>query len=338
MKILVIQTAFIGDLILTLPLIQTIKKNYAESIVDLLCIPYTQGAVKNNPYLNEVIVFDKQKKRKISDLLALSRDVKKRDYDISIIPHRSLRSALIASFAGIKRRIGFKKSLFEFLLTDSVIYPVGIHEVDRNLALLNDFNFLEASRVPELYPAREDEYIVLDYINSNNIEEDFICIAPGSKWFTKRWPVEYYSMLTDMLGGSGMKVILTGGAEDKEICDYISSRNKSVINSCGKFSLLQTALLIKRSLLLVSNDSAAVHLASAVNTPVIDIYGPTVPAIGFYPLSENSISMEVKDLNCRPCSIHGGKKCPAKTFDCMKNVTPEMIFAEIKRITNAKGN
>lgn len=326
MKILIIQTAFIGDLILTLPLIQTLKKNIPDSTIDLLCIPYTKEVVKNNPYISNVIVFDKHKKKSIKDIFYLANSLKKEKYEYAFLPHRSIRSGLIAMLSNIENRIGFKKTLFDFLYTESVEYQSNIHEIDRNLSLIKFLKFKEIYRIPELFPDDSDKFFVNDFLDNNNITEKFVCIAPGSKWFTKRWPINYFIELIKMFNNENIKVILIGGKEDSDICNSITIEINNIINTSGIFSLLQTAELIKRSSLLISNDSAPIHIATSMNTPVIDIYGPTTPEIGFYPLSEKSISIEIKDLNCRPCKIHGGNKCPVRTFDCMKNILPEKIF------------
>jgi len=326
MRILIIQTAFIGDLILTLPLIQTLKKNIPDSTIDLLCIPYTKEVVKNNPYISNVIVFDKHKKKSIKDIIYLANNLKKEKYEYAFLPHRSIRSGLIAMLSKIENRIGFKKTLFDFLYTESVEYQSDIHEIDRNLSLIKFLKFKEIYRIPDLFPDDSDKFFVNDFLDNNNITEKFVCIAPGSKWFTKRWPIDYFIELIKMFNNENIKVILIGGKEDSDICNSITIEINNIINTSGIFSLLQTAELIKRSSLLISNDSAPIHIATSMNTPVIDIYGPTTPEIGFYPLSEKSISIEIKDLNCRPCKIHGGNKCPVRTFDCMKNILPEKIF------------
>jgi heptosyltransferase II len=334
MKILVIQTAFIGDLILTLPMIQTIKKNIPSAKIDVLCIPYTKSILDNNPYINNVIVFDKHQKRKITDLKILSENLDKQNYELAIIPHRSIRSGLIAMMAKIKKRIGFKKPFFDCIYTETIDYPFGIHEIDRNLSLLKSFGFKEYSRIPELFPPGVTELTVSNLLASNNIDKDFVCIAPGSKWYTKRWLPEYYKILSYKFISSGLPVILIGGNEDGNVCNFITIGTNHIINTCGKLSLQETALLIKKSVLLISNDSAPVHLAGAVNTPVIDIYGPTTPEIGFYPISDKYLSIQIEELNCRPCGIHGGNKCPVGSFDCMKNILPDYVFEKAISIIN----
>jgi heptosyltransferase-2 len=336
-KVLVIQTAFLGDLILTLPIIQTIKKNQNDSIVDVLCIPYTCTILQNNPYINRTIVFDKHTHRKYSDIYALANDLKSQNYDYAIIPHRSARSGIIAMLARIENRIAFKKLFFDWLYTETVEYNSAIHEIDRNLSLLNSFDFKIYYKVPELFPSHGDIFKVNILLGKIDYDK-MICIAPGSKWNTKKWSKENYSLLCNKLLLNGYNVILIGSKYDTVECEYIKSYNENVFNLCGLLTINETAVVIKKASLLISNDSAPVHIASATGTTVIDIYGPTNPEIGFSPISDKSICIQNKNLNCRPCAIHGGKVCPTKTFDCMNSITPEIVFSKVMDIFNEQNN
>jgi len=331
MKAIVIQTAFLGDLILTLPLIQTIRKNQKDSIIDVLCIPYTYPVIKNNPYINKTIVYNKHIYKKYSDIYGLAEELKLNKYDCAILPHRSFRSGMIAMLAGIEKRIGFKKLFFDWLYTETVNYNSEAHEIDRNLSLLNYFGFKMFDRVPELFPNNEDILRVEKLFEKIEIDK-IICIAPGSKWNTKKWPKENYSSLCKELIVNGYTVVIIGSKGDEVECGYIKTENKKAINLCGLLTINETIVVIQKSSLLISNDSAPVHIASATNRAVIDIYGPTTPKIGFYPISDNSVCVQNENLNCRPCSVHGGRACPAKTFDCMNSITPEFIFNKVKSI------
>jgi heptosyltransferase-2 len=336
-KVLVIQTAFLGDLILTLPIIQTIKKNQNDSIVDVLCIPYTCSILQNNPYINRTIVFDKHSHRKYSDIYGLANELKSQKYDYAIIPHRSVRSGMIAMLTRIKHRIGFKKLFFDWLYTETFEYNSEIHEIDKNLSLLNSFGFKTYYRVPELFPSNGDIFKVNILLGKIDCDK-MICIAPGSKWNTKKWTKENYSLLCEKLILNGYNVILIGGKDDTVECEYIESHNEKVFNLCGLLTINETAVVIKRASLLISNDSAPVHIASATGTAVIDIYGPTNPEIGFYPISDKSICIQNENLNCRPCAIHGGKACPTASFDCMNSITPKIVFNKVMDIFNEQNN
>ncbi len=161
-------------------------------------------------------------------------------------------------------------------------------------------------------------------------------MAPGSVWPTKRWLSEHFAILADMLVNQGYQIILIGSENDKAVARQIRDLSRANLHDAtGEFTLRQSALLISKSQLLVTNDSAPLHLGVAVNTPVVAIFGPTVPAFGFYPYGANDRVVELKGLKCRPCGKHGGYKCPIGTFECMKMLTPQRVFDEVQKCLTA---
>lgn len=328
-RILILQTAFLGDVILTLPLLPVLKKNYPESKIDFLCIPQTSGLLKHNPYVNEVIIYDK-KRSGIKEFMQLLKILSSNRYDLVISPHRSFRSALISKLTLAKKTISFDTSSFSFMYDRRVKYINDVHEIQRNLRLLEPLGIIEDKIIkPELFTGTEEKTVVDKYLSGCNIhtDEKFICIAPGSVWYTKRFPKEKFVRVCDLLKNTDMKIILIGGESDREITDFIAdhSVNKNIINSAGKFSILGSAELIRRSSILITNDSAPLHIANSSGTRVIALFGATVPAFGFYPYGKNDVIIETNGLKCRPCSIHGGNKCPIGTFVCMMDIPEERI-------------
>ncbi|MBK8554008.1 MAG: glycosyltransferase family 9 protein [Ignavibacteria bacterium] len=332
-RILLIQTAFLGDVILTLPLLEVLKKNYPDSKIDFLCIPQTSGLLKNNPHVNEVIIYDK-KRSGVKEFLKLLKILSSNRYDLIISPHRSFRSALISKFSFAKKTISFDTSSMNFMYDVRVKYINDLHEIQRNLKLLEPLGIIEDKIIkPELFTGKEEKELINKYLSACNIHSDekFICIAPGSVWYTKRFPKEKFVRVCDLLKNTNMKIILIGGESDREITDYITahSANKNIMNSAGKFPILESAELIRRSSILITNDSAPLHIANSTGTKVIAIFGATVPAFGFYPYGKNDVIIETNGLKCRPCSIHGGNKCPIGTFVCMMDITEERIVEEV---------
>lgn len=318
-----------GDVILTLPVLQVLKKTQPELEIDFMCIPKTSELLKNNPYVSEVIIYDK-KNSGIRELISLIRFLKRKKYFAIISPHRSFRSALISTLASAKKTISFKKSSLSFLYDVKVDYLNEIHEIQRNLKLLFPLGINEEKIIkPELFPAlQEKEMIDKVFLNNKiNSTEKIITISPGSVWFTKRFPKEKFVRLCDLLNLHAVKIFLIGGSEDKELCQYIfkTSSNKNIINTAGGLSILESAELIKRASILITNDSAPLHMANAMDTHAVAIFGATVPAFGFYPIGTNDTVIETNGLKCRPCSIHGGDKCPIGTFVCMLNISEEKI-------------
>ncbi|NPA53715.1 MAG: lipopolysaccharide heptosyltransferase II [Aquificae bacterium] len=328
MKILVWQTAFLGDLILTTPLIASIKRHFPESKIDIITKPFGKDVLKYNPYINQIIVFDKKKDSNIK----LIKRIKKEKYNLAISPHRSHRASYSLFLSGIKERIGFDKAGFSFLYTKTIPHRFdGTHEIDRNLSLLKALeNYSEEKLVknPEIFLDQKEEKA----FRSFGLEEkNYVLIAPGSKWETKRWTIEGFSKVIDILSEKE-KVVLIGGKEDLEYGNEILKNvQKPVLNLIGKTSLRESFSLIKHAKALISNDSAPVHMAVAFNTPVVDIYGPTVKDFGFYPY-RNGIVVEIKNLSCRPCGLHGHRNCPTGTFECMKKITPDMVLEALYKL------
>ena len=329
-KILIIQTAFLGDVILCTPLIKATKKLFPHSFVSFLLIPETKNILENNPYLDETIIYDKKGKEKgLKNFFKMVEKIKRKNFDLALIPHRYLRSALLAYLARIPQRIGFDKSTGSFLFTQKVTYQNNWHEVDRNLSLLNDFSNDLLDKTPELFPTSEDFSYASQLLQGSGVKENdkMVGIAPGSVWLTKRWLPERFAEVSDFLiEEAGAKVIFLGSKEDERLCSEIAKlmEEKPVILT-GKTNILQSAAIISKCEVILSNDSAPVHIASAMRKPVVAIFGSTVPEFGFAPYGEDNIVIE-KKMKCRPCGIHGKNRCPEKHFKCMTEITTREVF------------
>ncbi len=338
-SIIVVQTAFIGDAVLTLPMIQRVKKSYPDISVDVITIPRTAEIFQSHPAIRNVIVYDKRHTdRGIRGILNMVRILKSKEYTAALIPHRSFRSALIPAIARIPLRIGFDKSAGAFLMTHVIPYRSDIHEIERNQTLLRDIDIpITGKELPSLYPSTSDKEYITHILTEWGIRSNapFVAIAPGSVWATKRWPADRYGQLIRMLNGKGVVTVLVGGKEDAALCREIVSRSDMVGTECpslvtaGRLTLLQSAALLQRARALVTNDTAPMHLAVAMRTPVVAIFGATVPAFGFSPYGESDKVVETLGLPCRPCSIHGGQRCPIKKFDCMEKISTDRVFNEV---------
>lgn len=334
-KILVIQTAFIGDVILTLPMVQVLGRSFPGASIDIVVIPRASDLLANNPLFTSVLSYDKRKSEK--GLGGFFRQVKKLQlgkYDLAVVPHRSLRSALLARLSNIPKRIGFDRSAGKVFFTDLVRYDSGKHEVERNYSLLVPLGInLQHKELPKLYPSVQDAAEVDRLSSAQGPEEEklWIAVAPGTVWKTKQWLPERFAEVAKKLSADHT-VILIGGKEDEALCEEIrrSVGMTNCINFAGKLSLLQSAEAIKRCRLLISNDSAPMHIAVAVGTPVVAIFGSTVPEFGFAPFGAHDVVVETKGLDCRPCAIHGGIKCPIKTFVCMRAIESQEILRVIE--------
>lgn len=322
-KILIIQTAFIGDAILSTGFIREVKRGFPQARVDLVTTPVTAELFQFNPYLDNVYPFAKKGIKGIFNQIKLVDKLKKTGYDAAFSLHLSLRSSLILKQSGIPIRIGHPRMSF---LTHPVTVSRNLHITDRYLDILKPFIDCEPNSDTELHFSKEQFETAQKIIGNDDIFK--LGIAPGSIRNTKKWPREYFITLIREFADN-LKIYLIGGPDDQILCEeIISGSGGKALNLAGKLSLLESAALIKKLDLLLTNDSAPMHMANAVNTPVIALMGPTVKEFGFYPYRPKDQVIEV-EVDCRPCGKHGGKKCPQKHFQCMLNITPEMTFSKI---------
>lgn len=309
-KILVIQTAFLGDVILSTPLISELRRLFPEATIDVLVKKGNEGLLANNSKIRHVYTLDKSngKWRSISTLIRTFRTNK---YDLLINLHRFGSSGIISVLSGAKEVCGFDKNPFSRLYHKRYPHRIGdgTHEVSRNLSIIQDLGGQALIR-PEIFPSEEDKRWVETFQ-----KKPYLVIAPASVWFTKQLPeskwVEICNQTEDL-------VFIIGAASDSDLAERIRVRttNPQVVNLCGQLSLLQSAALMKGAIRCHVNDSGPLHLASAVNAPVTAYFCSTIPSFGFGPLSDDSKINEVKGLTCRPCGIHGHRTCPEGHFRC----------------------
>jgi heptosyltransferase-2 len=241
--------------------------------------------------------------------------------------HRHFTAGFISFFSGSDKVYGFKKnplSIF-FDYRAEHIFREGIHEVDRNLGVLKPLK-IEAKRQPVLYPSDSDFQLVLDYKSI-----PYVCIAPASVWFTKRYPEELWVELINTIPDI-YKIYLLGSPSDRELCESIKTacRNVDLTNLAGCFSMLQSAALMKDAAMNYVNDSAPLHFSSAMNARVTAIYCSTVPEFGFGPLGSNTYIVEIREkIDCRPCGIHGHNACPKSHFNCAKKIKLDDLLKPI---------
>lgn len=336
-RILLFQTAFPGDVVLTIPLAEALRRASPRAHIAALTIPAAAELLANHPAISEIIRYDKRgSQRGLSGASALAQLLREKHFDAALIPHRSLRSAAICARAGIPMRVGFTTSAGRLLLTHRVPYEGTSHEVQRNLSLALPLGVRhEGACLPSLYPSMADveavDALLKGWRGVRGASGEWVALAPGSIWNTKRWPQERFADVARRLTTVGIAVVLVGGRADEELCRQIalSAPSDRVLNAAGRLSLLQSAELIRRCTMLISNDSAPAHLAMAVRVPVIVIFGATVPRFGFAPLGRADRVIETNGLVCRPCGIHGGTTCPVGTFDCMLSIDADRVTSEV---------
>jgi len=342
-KILVIQTAFIGDVILITPLINGLKQIYPEAAIDVVVIPQCKALLENNPNVRKIHCLDKHKR----GLLRFISAIKSEGYDLSVSPHSSLRSGLIPFLARIPYRIGFKRNLQRFLLTKSIVHAPASehkHKVVKNLSLFTLLPIESSYNFPmqtTLFPTAENYRKVEGFLDSLPEHKPVVILAPGSVWFTKRWPLHKFLELAEQLVNSGYVVVLTGSAGERELCEHIQSEVNTkypqkigaVACVAGEFDLMDSVALIEKVQLVVCNDSGTLHMANAVKTPVFAFFGPTTQDIGYFPFGDEDLVFEV-ELPCRPCGSHGGQRCPKGHHNCMEMINVDDVFQKVIEFFN----
>ncbi|MEI1279898.1 glycosyltransferase family 9 protein [Leptospira venezuelensis] len=319
-NILVIQTAFLGDLILTTPLFREIKKKFPGSKMTVIVNKGTESVLEESPWIDQIIPLDKKQiKSSFFGFWNFCRELRKHNFTICISPHFSFRSSIISFLSGAKRRIGYKTAGFSFLLNERRPRLLrGPHEVDKLLSLIySEEERKNIPRQPELFWKSESVFGIQSEMKKNGLEKgNYILVSPSSVWETKRLPADKFKTVSKLLHErTGLKIVLTGGKGDSKLCEEVGEGFG--INLAGKTSLPEMSYLMSGAALLVTNDSSPIHFASAFNIPTLAAFGATIPAFGYTPLADRVFISEVNGLDCRPCGIHGGRVCPKKHFRCM---------------------
>ena len=328
LKLLVIQTAFTGDVILATALTEKLHQTFPDARIDMLVRKGNEGLLTDHPYLNRIWIWDK-KTDKNRGLFKMALTIRRERYTHVINPHRFASSGFITLMSGAGYRSGFDKNPLSVFYTRKVAHEISepyatnpVHEVQRNQRLIEDLTGQEAA-MPALYPSPANLQKA-DQLAA----KPFVCISPSSVWFTKQFPPDKWASLIRELPTS-LNVYLLGAPTDAELGDRIVNMagREGVINLCGKMNFLESTALMAKAVMNYTNDSAPLHMASAIGAPVTAIFCSTVPAFGFGPLRPNGVVVEVTEkLDCRPCGLHGHRVCPKGHFKCAKEIKNEQLL------------
>lgn len=325
-KILVVQTAFIGDVVLATSLAETMlaesaKLGSRDFQIDFLVRKGNEELLANNPFVNRARVWDK--KKKIRSLLKNILSIRKEKYDAVVNVQRFFNSGLITAFSKGRQKIGFAQNPLSFAFDHKVNHRIPHeadgefwHEIQRNARLLTPLfpalNPRQAAR-PKLYFNQS----IKDKIDGiTRDKKPYVVLAPTSVWFTKQWSASKWSELAKLLN-KDFHLFFIGAPADRKAIDGITGDEPNCSNLAGTLSLLESACLMKEARRVFVNDSAPLHLASSANAKTTAIFCSTVPDFGYYPLSEDSVVVTRKPrLSCQPCGLHGRKECPLGHFKC----------------------
>jgi heptosyltransferase II len=342
---LVVQTSFLGDTVLTTPLIAELA---TRGPVDVVVTPASAPLLARNPDIHELFVYDKRgADAGLLGFRRLAQRVRAPDARegappaIAYLAQRSARSGALALAAGYTQRVGFEASAGQTLYTARVPYREDRHHAERlwRLAFHAESNGARdtlpdgGAMRPKLFPGSEERAAVDALLGPDIDSRPLIALAPGSVWATKRWPG--YAELAKRLAAR-YRLALIGGRSDSSDAASIAefSGAQGVVDGTGSLTLLASAELIGRAKLLVTNDSAPQHLASAMGTPTITIFGPTVEEFGFGPLAPTSISLGLDALACRPCHHHGPPRCPLGHWRCMRELGVDAVAIAVDEVLN----
>ena len=321
-RVVVIQTAFLGDVVLTTGLLTHLAERFGP--VDVVTTRTAGPLLESHPAVRRVLVYDKRgADRGLGGLLRTARELRRAGYARAYLPHRSIRTAALALLARIPERIGFAGSAGALGYTRSVPRPAGGHEAERILALAQPEAGARARVALGL--TAQDRNEAAAWLDAHGVAEPFVAMAPGSIWGTKRWPG--YAGLAARVPEP---VVIIGGPEDRALGDAIAAAAPGRVHvAAGALSLRGSAALVERALVLVTNDSAPLHLGSAAGIRTVAIFGPTIPGFGFGPRGAADRIIELNGLPCRPCSSHGPEVCPLGHHRCMRDLRVEVVLEAV---------
>jgi len=336
-KIGVWQTAFLGDAVLTLPLLRALKDRYPSAEIHFFVRAGVQSVFKGQPEIVQARPFAKRGTQKsLNAAVRLGWELGREGFDLWISTHTSLRSALVAGATGIKRRIGYNRPWYNRLAyTETVDRRFNeLAEIERLMELAGPLDISGPAPEARLVLPEKAVRAADHFWATFAFDRPVLGIHPGSTWPTKCWPVEYFSEIVGRASVEGAHVLVFAGPGEEGVAAQVIDRAQAdpqrVTNLAGQLSLPELAAYLGRLDAYLTNDSGPMHLAWTQEVPLVALFGPTVKALGFFPRGDNATVLENDGLDCRPCGLHGPKKCPEGHFKCMRDLTPDRVWDVLK--------
>lgn len=336
LKILIVQTSFLGDTILSTAVIAALKKIYPESELWMMTTPLSTSLVKKDPLLAGVIGYDKRKTDKgFKGLFAMAKKLKSMGFSKVYSLHRSYRTSFLLFLSRIPLRIGFKEAKLRFLYHETWPRNPAEHDVLRNLSILKghgdpqSFDTDMRLFAPDIHELGEPARTAVE-----GKDKSYAVLVPGSAWATKMWHHEGFRQTAQYLMDKGFDVLLLGAPEDMETNRKVAE-GLPVTDLAGRTSIADALYIVKHAKLVICNDSMSLHMASAFKIPTVVIFCATSPSFGFGPWKNNAVVVE-KTLHCKPCSRHGQRKCPNNTYACMREIPFKQVTEAIETVLGTK--
>lgn len=328
-RVLFIRLSAIGDILLITPLIRIFHQQYPHAQIDILTKEAYAPLLQHHPLINHIITMPDSPT--FTEVISTASKIRQQNYSKIFDLQTHWRTYLISLIVGLKNVARYRKyAVRRFLLVHFKInsYPKEMEFIPKRY--FSAFRHLPLEWSPE----RLELFIPDDLMTGiekkwpHSQDDLTIVVAPGAGRMTKRWPAEHFVELIGLLQNRlSAKIIMVGGKEDKIVCLEIEKEaSHDLVNWCGETSLLETATILKKSRLVITNDTGVMHMAAAMQRKLIALFGPTVREFGFNPFMVDHRVIEHQTLNCRPCSYHGTDACPKGHFRCMKEIKPDQVF------------
>ncbi len=331
MNALVIETAFLGDAILSVALAEALRQHEPDAKITYLVRPESKLLLEYAPAVDHVISYDKYGDESgVQAITSKAEELNKLKFDVVFSLHESQRTRMLLEKLTAPMKIGYGDFT---ALTDKVEPIPNIQRTARVVSLLKVlYPNVDLATLPKL-----DVSSVTVPDELRNAVSPIVTIAPGSVWKTKRWPAEYFASVANDLSAEGSTVVFIGSPQDLQAMDKARPfLTRPHLDLVGKTTIAEAAAVISRSKFLVANDSAPVHIATALGTPTVVMFGPTVRQFGFAPPESLGVVVEKSGLWCRPCTSHGSNECPTHTHECMTAIGPEQVLAATQKFAEFK--
>jgi lipopolysaccharide heptosyltransferase II len=333
LRILAVRFSSIGDVLLITPLLRALRTRHPGATITALTKSSFAPLLADNPHLNEVLTLDPQ-----DSIAAMARELRLRDYTHLLDLHGSLRSRILrllvpGRWSGFDARRRQRRALIRYkrnLYHDILPVPERYFEAARDLDVAPD----QAPAEMHIHPTAKESAARWLSENGLNGDRKLVVVAPGAAHATKRWPEEHWRKLVESVTHLGAKVAVIGGPEDHALCSGIAvAGNGSAASGAGKLGLQESGAVLARARVAITGDTGLMHMATAVGTPVVALFGPTVEAFGFFPYRARATVLQ-RDLGCRPCSAKGTPRCPLVHHRCLKEITPAEVEVALRELAS----